>query len=431
MPRIKRANIIIGLLVFILILSGSGCNKSNNDSQVQSAESQLQYSLTVYRPQLAESPTHYYHIVGSYLYSISKDDGQVRVVDNNPDSLDDAETDSARMTDSNAYFHFPRTVQYIGDKLYVWTLEPTEKTPTPSAGSADSTLSVLYEADPGGGPQKKILTIEEDVYDLLIHKGYIYFTTSDASSEISKIRSGELTQEELDALQYHVKRIPLDHPEQDAEIVYSEYGYDLLFMFLKGRGDNLYFNDSGNLAIEYSEKKEDHAWLSNLETLETLTLPISNVSLVSEGIVQVKKPDTVPSLENATLISESILLYDEKGEFKEEVTLERPMYAYGFSYSYGDYLCQDNIWWALQLPDQKRVLQIVRIDGKFVAEIEVPEDFGASLIVGMTDQTIFMQARQPDGEIYQEIYQVNFLETGDGKPEWEPFFTYQPPRKMD
>lgn len=66
-----------------------------------------------------------------------------------------------------------------------------------------------------------------------------------------------------------------------------------------------------------------------------------------------------------------------------------------------------------------------------MAEIEVPEDFGASLIVGMTDQTIFMQARQPDGEIYQEIYQVNFLETGDGKPEWEPFFTYQPPRKMD
>ena len=132
--------------------------------------------------------------------------------------------------------------------------------------------------------------------------------------------------------------------------------------------------------------------------------------------------------------TDRIILYDEWGKNKREQKLKKPVYAYALTYAYGDCFCQDNLMLTRVIPGQKRKLQIATISGDFLAEVEVPEAFGSGLVLGMTDDSIFLEAAAPPAPegvhtvMYQEIYQLRFRgERGGGAPEWKPLFRYQVP----
>lgn len=426
----KRFSIFL-LCVFVLV----GClpaKEETDPSDMSSDDNQYQYATTAYSWKLAESDHFYYHLAGNFLYSISKADGKARVVDNNPDTLDDAETDPVRLEESNAFFRNPRSVQYINGKLYVHAVAKNEL----AFDATDESVTYedsIYEVDPAGGGQKEIFRAKEFLYDALIHRGYIYLSTSDAWDVDERIDAGELTEEDMANLTFQVERVPLEAPNQEPEIVYQNKGAKGIAMKMRAYGDYLYFVESPRRVNDFPYRQ----LICDLSTLEIKPLiheqtNISDPVPVEDGLLfKVYQDSENPSQKEQELPDVYLIKTAYDGSKKDEFPLASSMLGYGHLYGYGELFCLDTLPYVMFGLEEERVLQLNNLDGETVAELKTPNQSG--LILGMNSDYIFLEvqrsevAEDPEMICYPEIYVVDLSQIGTSDLTFEPFFTYQPP----
>ena len=413
-------------LFIIYFLSGCQPGKGETDpGNLIGSDNQHQFSTTAYSWKLAESDSYYYHIADNFLYSISKDDGKVRVLDNNPETLDDLETDPVEMEKSNAFFYNPRSVQYINSKLYVLASAKNELA-FDSTGESTIFEDCIYEVDPAGGGQKKIYQAEKFLYDAIIHRGYIYFSTSEAWAVDEQIEAGDLTEEDMAELTYQVERVPLDSPNQKAEIIYQQKGAKGVVTKMRAYGDYLHFVESPRRADDFAYRH----MIYDLNTLEIKSLAdgemnISDPVAVTDGLVYKKYRATDQEAPEVDLVKTKF-----DGSKTDEFLLESTK-GYGYLYGYGDLFCLDTLPYVLFGLEEERILQFMNLDGEHVADIHLPDQSG--LILGMNADYLFIEVQasvdtkithQP---IYQEIYRLDLNRIRESDLAFEPFFTYQPP----
>lgn len=420
--------LVIIILSFIMLSSCSGNNPSDNTegSSDPQSDNQFMYYSNISPWQLAESDSHYYHIAGNYLYSISKADGKVRALDNHPDTLDDAETDSSRVTESNAFFFSPRSIQYVNGKLYVHAQAMNNLAPN-SMSSNDVFEDSIFEADTAGSGQKEIFRAQEPLFDVVIHRGYIYISTSDAWNLENRRIENDITEEEISSMSYQVSRVPLSSPNDDPEVIYQKKDTKGVVQKMRAYGDYLHFLD-GPLGFNEGEDRRYQHLVCDLNTNEVKPyvsedMRISEPVPVKEGLLYYQ----FESLESGAInrdvdgvINKEAVITDYSGSPRESITMPFSILVYG----YDDLLCLDNYTEVLAGLSEHRVLRINNLTGETLAELELPSQFHN--IVAMTSEYIFIMAAANEGP-YSEIHRIDLgmITSNDLRP--EPFFTYQPP----
>ena len=124
---------------------------------------------------MAESDTGYYFFSGlddKYLYYMDKNTLKPVVLCNKPDCLHSDEPDPAKIPDCNAFFSLDDSnLIYYNKNLYVVGQDV-------NIGSNSVNYS-LYRISLDGTNRKKIYTFKDQLQHLIIHRGYIYYTTDD------------------------------------------------------------------------------------------------------------------------------------------------------------------------------------------------------------------------------------------------------------
>lgn len=413
---------ILALLLACLFITSCRANdrviEGGTDNQVQ--------FITAFGPSLlAESESHFYHIAGSYLYSISKADGEVRVVDSNPDTLDDAETDPARVAESNAFFWNPRSLQYINDKLYVHA-EAKHNRSFDSDSPGLSYEDCIFEVDPSGRGQKEIYRAQEFIYEVLIHRGYIYLSTSDAWNLDHRIETDTVTEEEISRMSYQISRVPLSSPKQKPEIVYRQQGTQGVVQKMRAYDNILLFVDGARTFEADGFNKQDTVAL-DLNTFECSYYVDEGASIIGpttfrDGLIYQQTVATADAMDlnNPQDREMPIYLTDYWGNEIHKLG----QYPLGLLFAYGEYFCIDNYLFHKFGIDTTRELQIYNVKENKQYTVSLPSEF--EFILGMSDDSIFVHTAST-GQEYSEIHRVVLANLASQEPELEAFFTYQPP----
>lgn len=443
--------VVSTLLSVLFLLTSCEYGVENQNLNISSPESkyienQVKFAQT-YKPwNIAESDTHYYHIHGNFLYSISKADGIIRVLDNNPDTLDDKETLPSKQAESNAFFNSPRTVQYNNGNLYVLASKKNNEA-SQNTSIEEIYQDCLYEVRIDGSGQKELFVSRKELYSAFVHNDYFYFSTSDIWELMDKLRSGDIEQTELNNLSYKVERVPISNTSSEPELIYkgSGPGYVESMKFI---GDKLHFSD---YTLARKEQGHEVTLISNVtkKICDLDTLDIENaVQIQSNNSDKVlTSSDMVPAKdgymyiyneidkeflelshdEQFALLNNNKIQFPEKylvkansdGKVIEKTKLSDKFNESGILNGYNSYLCLDNITWFLGKLANERVLQILDNKGNLLAEVTPPE--GSGMIVGMDDNYIFIEVLTEDNST-SGIYRLNLDNIGEEDFVFEPFF---------
>ena len=448
----------IECLVLLIVVLLSSCNNATEINMeddrvsnliytpnfISTADSQVEFQPNGLEAQMTEAENFYYYICENFLYSISKKDGKVRALDNNPDTLDHLETDENLRAESNAYFERLDSVQYVDGKLYVASIENVEALDNPN--ELNWAQPVIYEVDTEGAGRKAIFRAKKDVYLSMIHRGYIYFA-SDQNAEIYDLimNHKEEYEEELQKFSYKIERVPLNNPDAEYELMYEARGELGVVSKMLAIGDRLFFglqsfelDDDGSvdfrpetslLAMDLNSK--ECKVLTDFGDEFTLTIPKvledSFVFYKSVGKdLYIAVDDLVKYAEKGNNYTDldlerKMLISDFDFEIKNEVELY-PALKVGLVYSFGKYTIIDNFPIAL-LGVEERLFRIVNEKGEIVDEIKGDKELSTSL--GMDSQYFFVAgsditfSEDDNATSFSHIYYLDLNKLGSGKLKWE------------
>lgn len=441
-------------LIMLLVITSLLLSSCNNNSEVSeeglakeefnSKEAQIEYFIFGSSPVIAEGPDAYYHYAGNFVYAISKKDGKVRVLDNDPASLDDLEPDLELQKQSNAYFEDIKSIQYLDGKLYVLAAEQ-DTTAAMSDTDMLPYVDKVFELATDGSGQKEILRLEQETDALCLHAGYIYYASSDYFKLNEMLNSGEqFSKADLAKYGYRIERVSLAKPEEKPELVYEQAGQLGYINQMVLVDEYLYFKDNnfsydaetGEINEEVQTGKTKILNTKNLEvnTLENTEIEAAWPAFIKDnklvfssnnGDINFNEISDHEDLEAAAKKVNTKLYYaDLAGKIEEQKDLAKDIKTLGFFYGYGNYLFYDNQVEALVF-DLPRVIQVLNLKGEKVGEIPVKASNASC--VGVNDEYIFMQ-KEADTELenaYLEIYRFKLSELNKPEANWEEFFVYQ------
>lgn len=450
MGKINLNKLITLVLLLTLLVSCSNSEYENRDNLKKSNQSdcQIQFMQMGQNPTIAEGANSFYHISGKFLYSISKKDGKVRVLDNNPDTLDDREENPELRKLSNAYFEFPVSVQYIDGKLYVVSKEAKNlENGIESEGNIYE--NIVYEVDTSGSGRKAIFKSEKDVNAIILHRGYLYFSTSDFYDIKLALIEGKKT--DYKKLGYKLQRLPLHNLSAKPETIYertNKLGYINQMLPI----DNIMYFMEANTAIDYNKIQEEKKKINKGYILD-YELNFQSLNLISKANKVLNTDGSnlswpMPSSEKELIYTKNygklgmneIREIIEKGKkFPEverklistdyetnkikEIDFHLPAEDSGLIFGYGDYFCVDNAMTSKMLK-KPRTLKFFNKNAELVDEIELFARAG--LVLGMDKNYLYINVLKLEDEELNGIYRLNLDNVGKGKLSWEKFFTYQP-----
>ena len=449
----KKVFLVLFSLLFIVSCDRTGDKVDNVNKKINKSQNQYQYAQQYNPWTIAESDNYYYHISGNFLYAISKKDGKIKALDNNPDSLADKETDINKLIESNAFFHSPRSVYYNDNKLYVLASKKklSEREDT---DISDIYEDCLYEVNTDGSGQKELFLPGESIYEAFIHEGYFYYSTSNIWQKMDLINSGNLEKDSLENLDYRIQRVALDNIKGKPELIYKQKGAGYI-PSMKVYEDYLHFSDYKITSDEKDDKKVVYEYtekicnLRNFEVEEAVKVEQENPDLkinkssivpVDDGMMYIYSlVDKKQEEESSNLKPEEQIDRIRKGEVDnfesnfvkakydgtilEEFKMSSNLHPVAFLNGYGKYLCLDNLLWSKNGLADTRELQILNTKGELLDEVTPPENAG--MIIGMDNDYIYVgvqNVQESTGQII-DIYRVNLNKIGTDEFKFELFFT--------
>ena len=172
---------------------------------------------------IAKSKDGYYFFGGpdyNYLYYMDNASMKPVLLCNKPNCLHYNETDSNKVSECNAYFCPHGNLFYYKSSLYV----------IGQTSQADSS-EALFQVSLDGAKRKKLVTFKNYVYNMIIHRGSIYYIVNDSASQDT---SSSVSKSIL-------YRIHLNDTAKAPELLFECEGVSSILDNLLGYGDSLYF----------------------------------------------------------------------------------------------------------------------------------------------------------------------------------------------
>jgi hypothetical protein len=174
--RIARVSWLFSVLLLTILVSCNSVNINGPDDYVFEYDDQYYFfKPNVTFSAMAESKKGFYFFSGQnneYLYYMDKSTLKPVILCNKPDCLHSDEPDPGKIQNCNAFFGQNSTnLIYYNKYLYVVGQGI-------NLGSSSVEYS-LYRISPEGTNRKKIYTFKDQLQHLIIHRGYIYYSTDD------------------------------------------------------------------------------------------------------------------------------------------------------------------------------------------------------------------------------------------------------------
>ena len=352
--------LVIGFIFICTITSCSFANSWNKSTTLLGQDDQYYFAKeNASVPAMAESEDGYYFFSGpelSYLFFMDKKTMKVQVLCNKPDCLHYDEPDPSKKANCNAFFNITNAnMIYYNGNLYVLD----------SFGSAG-----LYQVSPDGTRKKRIYNFKDPLSSLIIHRGYIYYTTAE-TLEMSDMQVEKETKSQ-------VYRLDLSNLGKGPELLYQIEGYNAYISQLTGFENIVYF--------QYNYCSDN-------------LLQDDNSAIMSYDISN-KKINEIKTDAGRYAICGDYMVYYWKGKIYRcgmdgigSICLDQ---AIGFPISSEKYILTDTI----ANGPSKRKLMVYDLDGNEITSVDISTFQSANFIYGCVGNLVFI----PDNSSQQNEF---------------------------
>lgn len=378
-----------------IALSGllcSGCSEQkivySNEYIFGQDQQSSYYNNTGLNPIMADSKDGYYFINGpsnQYLFYKDKATGEEAPLCNKPDCLHNDDTCNGYIGMIKALIYYSGKIYYLTDGVF---------NPTTSGSENDA----LYEISLDGKGHKELLSFPEYVYLITMHRGYIYYVTTDYGTIPGK------EDEAYTTVRFY--RLPINKLKSKAELLYELQGIDAFITNLLCDGNSIYFSCS-----MYTD-----------DSLESREKKINRYNILDDTIdVVLEGPYALYSIFNGALgiiDKEGVYLCDLDGH------IEKIWDEYGLLLSNDKYLLIDVLVSPDVLSGEKpRTIIAIDSDRNFAGSIELDSNQFSMSPIGIVDNEYLVPSYNQDTQL-MTIYQIPVDNIADGTGKPEVFFEY-------
>lgn len=228
----KLTMFLFVICMFIGVLTGCSSENAFSGSEYNFNKDDQYYITKSNGPRstMAECENGYYFFSGpeeAYLYYMDKSTMKPVLMCNKPDCLHTEETNPSKTIYCNAFFLNTNYFLVFYDS-YLYVIGSTTNSPM------DTSMS-LYKISPDATTRKRLFTFNEDIYNLIIHRGYAYFSVNETAYSKDDLSLKAVSK---------VYRISLNNTGKAPELLFTYEGYKPVAMGLVGYGDAVYFKCS-------------------------------------------------------------------------------------------------------------------------------------------------------------------------------------------
>jgi hypothetical protein len=403
------------VVMFVFILF-SGCSQSsagnpentvNVDAHFDAFSDQLNFAKSLGSfPSMVASESGYYFIGGhsllKYLFYIDKATMSTVVLCNKPDCLHMNETDRQKREYCNAYLGKDHTrnigdLLLYGSNLYYFRIKS-------DIGTAQY---LLTQASLDNTQQKDIFEFKQYPQYIIMHRGYLYYSTSDNGTVAGK--------EDSTVSKSGIYRVPMDDLKKKPELIYENNAVYAQIGGLLGYQDSVYFICDG-----YKDSKMEN----QIKDLMRYNIDSGNASKIADnsGRSAVCANKLVYSIDD-----EHLAVCDLDGSNKK--TLDS---INGFPYCDDKYIVTDTILMKLTGAKDKQgnpvkgCIYIYDLTGKELQSFDLDGYANASVFGGDSNYiflTTTSRTENENKEIY-EYWRIDKSKIENASAEMEKFYSY-------
>lgn len=369
------------IFIFLIILLISGCSGQTivyPDEYVPGQDQQYWYDSDGDLPMM-DTEDGYYFMNGQFLYFRDKNSGETAPVCNKPECLHHDGTCNAYLPDTRSLIYNSGKIYFLRD-IY-----------------AESVTDTLFEMSVDGSKQKELISFPEYVYQFAIHRGYVYYITTDFGTISGK--------ESETQTKMHFYRVPLAKINANPELLFTLQGIYANIGALLCYRNYIYFS-SGYIPDASLNQYECH--MNRYSIRENILSVLPSYGAGQYTIFTDKLAFTSP---------DGTYLCDMNGQ-----NVEKIWDRYGKLSSGSRYLLIDAVIDADVL-DKKapRTVSAFNNDGDFMGSIEL--DGFKPMPIGVVNDTYMVPYYDQDTNL-MTIYSIPLDKIMDGTGTPEVFFEY-------
>lgn len=396
---------LVTLLIFFILISVTGCSFSstatkgisNSESFIFGQDDQYYFTKQIASGlSMAESEDGYYFISGtenSYLYFLDKKTMQVQILCNKPDCLHADEPDPKKITYCNAFLNITNAnIIYYGQKLYLL-----------DSFSGINSGYGLYQASLDGTQRKKIYTFKVQPTCLIIHRGYIYYTTADNATMSEN--------EETTATKSELYRINLSDLNKKPELIYKIDGFEANISRLIGYKNTVYFS--------YTYFQDS--------SLQSYTGALMDYNIINSKVAMVKQ-----DVGNYSICGDYFAYYWAGKIYRcnmdgtNEILLD---HVTGIPLSCKNYILTDTFNKKISDKIAKRQLIVYDLNGEKITSVDIDTINISDSVYGCSDEIIFTpdnsSQKNQFGNI-RSLWTINLKDVSTGKLSLMKVFEFVP-----
>ena len=282
---------------------------------------------------------------------------------------------------------------YYAGKIYYLTDGPFN----PTADGSENDMFCEISLD--GSAHKELLTFPESVYLITIHRGYVYYATTDYGTIPGKEDETQTTM--------CFYRLSVNKLNSEPELLYNVQGIDASISSLKCYGNYIYFHQS----MYADASRENYTGQTNRYNIMNGTIDV----VLGENYTLY----TIFNGKLGLINREGTYLCDLDGQHIEKVSDQ-----YGILSSSGNYLLIDTLNNRNVLRSEApRTILAIDVNGNFTSSIALDSSQYRSTPVGIVDDKYLIPSYSQETQC-MTIYQIPVGKIADGTGKPEVFFEY-------
>lgn len=396
---------ILLFLLLIVLLIGTGCHPQKteykyDDTFIKDQDYQFDFcDIYTGKTIMQKGNSGYYFSLNNFLYFADESTMQVMPLCNQSDCLHDKETNTEKSAKCNAYLENSMLNSNFfcqDDKLFKFVDESYYE------GNKLIVVNSVYETELDGTDSNKLFSLNRQIIRWMIHRGVIYYTTSENNViEGYNLSTGKThTVVDLDSLDLYM-------PYLENMTAYA----NKLYFFVNGYESEKEFN-------EFVNGKNNTA-ISNIfiydirdEKLTKITSKISRDGIVYQGFC-----------DDCMLYSDAN--YDDNIKFLYALNQngESEKLEYEFDSVYDLYCTDGNLKYIKsgKTPDEleKNIYKIYDKNNKYITTVDFPDGYANMLFLGDSKNLFYLQ----DTESGLCLYYIDKDDLEKGNVQMKQFFT--------
>lgn len=251
----KTTRLVITIVYCLLLVSCHNADYSFGETYNPKHDDQPFFDKLADFYTMAASENGYYFLGGPYnnfIYFVDKKTFKPIILCNKPNCLHEYESDPIKISSCNAcVFGMKRNMIYNNAYLYV----------------TDKLMENLYRISEDGTSIRRIYKFNEHPDTVIIHRGYIYFSTNDEGTVFGEEHKTKST--------IRIYRIGIDNLNLKPELIYEHIGIYARLIDIIGYGENVYFAFGWN--TDFSLQQAESILLKYSTVYERTTKIVENI----------------------------------------------------------------------------------------------------------------------------------------------------------